>query len=138
MKLDKNLIVGASALIITVICGIFSLGGGIGTILLTTLFYIASTAGIITLYSFILPKYIGIGADWLCYAPFPVMLIVSRAILGWDLFMPFCVAGFLALTIDMYARRAGKDKNETLIIAGAGAASVLVFAVISLCGGIVQ
>ena len=51
--------------------------------------------------------------------------------------MPFCVAGFLALNIDMYARRAAKDKNETLIIAGAGAASVLVFAVISLCGGIV-
>lgn len=137
MKLDKNLIVGASALIITIICGIFSLDGGIGTILLTTLFYIAATAAIIVLYSFVLPQLIGIGADWFCFAPFPVMLVVSRAILGWDLFMPFCVAGFLAVTIDIYAHRTGKAKNETLIIAGSGAASVLVFAIISLCGGIV-
>ena len=137
MKLDKNLIIGVSSLIITVICGIFSLNGGIGTILLTTFFYIAATAGIIILYSFLLPKYVGVTADWLCFMPFPIMLVISRAILGWDLFMPFCVAGFLAVTIDTYTRRSDKNKNETLIIAGSGAASVLVFAIISLCGGIV-
>ena len=137
MKLDKNLIIGACALIITVICGIFSIDGGILAILLTTFFYIAATAAIIVLYSFVLPKLIGIGADWLCFAPFPVMLVISRALLGWDLFMPFCVAGFLAVTIDIYSRRIGGHKNETLIIAGSGAASVLVFAIISLCGGIV-
>lgn len=137
MKLDRNLIVGASALIITVICGIFSLDGGIGTVLLTSFFFIAAVAGIIALHSFFLPQAIGVGANWFCYVPFPVMLIVSRMLLGWDLFMPFCVAGFLAITIDMYSRRPGKNNNETLFIAGSGAASVLVFAIISLCGGIV-
>ncbi len=137
MKIDKNLVFGAIALIITVICGIFSLKGGIGAILLSTLFYIVAVAAVLLLYSYFLPQTIGVGADWLYYAPFAIMLVLSRAFLGWDLFMPFYTAGFIAVTLDIFARRKGKLKNETLIIAGSGFASVAVFALISLCGGVV-
>lgn len=136
MKLDKNIITGASVLIITVICGIFSLNGGMGSVLIASLFYIAAAAAILIAYSFVLPQMIGVGADWLCFAPFTIMLIVSRAILGWDIFMPFYVSGFFAVTADMFAKSKQKNKHEALIIAGTGAASVLLFALISFCGGI--
>ena len=137
MKIDRNLIFGAIGLILTVICGIFSFKGGFGAILLSTICYIIAIAAVLILFSYILPQVIGVGADWLYYAPFALMLILSRAFLGWDLFMPFYAAGFIAVTLDIYARRKGKFRNEALVIAGSGVASIAVFALISLCGGVV-
>lgn len=137
MKIDRNLIFGTVGLILTGICGIFSLGGSIGITLLSALFYIIASAAILLIYSYLLPRFIGVGADWLYYIPFPVMLIVSRIILGWDIFMPFYAAGVIAVTLDLYVRYKAKTLQGTLAIAGAGTASIILFAIISLCGGVV-
>ncbi len=89
MKIDRNLIIGTVGLILTGICGIFSLGGNIGLTLLSALFYIIAAAAILLIYSYLIPRFVGINADWLYYIPFSVMLIVSRIILGWDILCRF-------------------------------------------------
>jgi hypothetical protein len=137
MKIDRNLIIGTVGLILTGICGIFSLGGNIGLTLLSAFFYIIAAAAILLIYSYLIPHFFGINADWLYYMPFAVMLIVSRIILGWDIFMPFYAAGIIAVTLDLYARYKSKTLQGTLAIAGAGTASIILFAIISLCGGVV-
>ena len=83
------------------------------------------------------PHFIGVNVDWLYYVPFPLMLIASRIILGWDLFMPFYAAGIIAITLDAYSKYKAKTLRGTLMIAGAGTASITLFALISLCGGVV-
>ena len=137
MKIDRNLIFGTVGLILTCVCGIFSLNAGIGITLITTVFYIIAAALILIMYSYLLPRAIGVGPDWLYYVPFPLMLIVSRIILGWDLFMPFYAAGIIAVTLDIYFRYKTKALRGTLMIAGTGIAAIVLFALISLCGGVV-
>ncbi|MBQ6053092.1 MAG: hypothetical protein IJL30_07425 [Clostridia bacterium] len=137
MKIDRNLIFGTVALILTGVCGIFSLNGDIGSILLSALFYIIAAAAVLLIYSYLLPHFIGVNVDWLYYVPFPLMLIASRIILGWDLFMPFYAAGIIAITLDAYSKYKAKTLRGTLMIAGAGTASITLFALISLCGGVV-
>ncbi|MBO4392082.1 MAG: hypothetical protein J5816_02130, partial [Clostridia bacterium] len=92
MKIDRNLIFGTVALILTGVCGIFSLNGDIGATLLSAVFYIIAAAAVLLIYSYLLPRFIEVNVDWLYYVPFPLMLIASRIILGWDLFMPFYAA----------------------------------------------
>jgi hypothetical protein len=137
MKIDRNLIIGTVGLILTGICGIFSLNADIGAILLSAFFYLIVSAAVLLIYSYLIPRFLGVYADWLYFLPFPIMLIASRIILGWDLFLPFYAAGIVALTIDVYAKYKAKALHGTLMIAGAGAASIILFAVVSLCGGVV-
>ena len=140
MKFDLNFLTGIVSLFLFCICGILSVSGGVLLLLISILLFFIAAAGIMILYSALLPSLLkmkSLKTDWFMFAPFSVMLLCSRIFLGWNVFVPFCAAAFMALTYDIVA------KNEKALsgakkaaVTAAGAFSTIALTAVSFIGGV--